>query len=105
MNQSLGLAGLKNKSQTISNEEEVEDGSVTAKKRPQSKKWKHLARDICAKDESKLGLLAKKRPIREAGKQCPEAKKLKMSSLMEMVAAMNGMFSLATLSASANSKA
>lgn len=60
--QSLGLIGLKNKAQTTSNEEEVKDGSVTAKKRPKSNKLKHLAKDICAKDESKVGILAKKRP-------------------------------------------
>lgn len=57
--QSLGLIGLKNEAQIISNEEEVKDWSVTAKKRPKSNKLKHLARDICAKDESKMAYLLK----------------------------------------------
>ncbi|KAH9799961.1 hypothetical protein WN943_000608 [Citrus x changshan-huyou] len=98
--QSLGLMGLKNKAQTISTE-----GEVTAKKKPKSKKWKHLARDMCSKDESKMSLLVKKRPRGEAGKRYPEAKKLKMSSSVERAVAQDGGFFLATLNASANSEA
>ena len=52
-----------------------------------------------------MGLLAKKRPIGEAGKRYPEVKKLKMSSSMERAVAQDGMFFSATLNASANSEA
>lgn len=79
--------------------EDIEDESVTAKKKPKIKKWKHLARDISAMDESKMGQFVKKRPIEEIGKWCPEAKKLKKSSLMKLVIAHNGMFFSATLNA------
>ncbi|KAH9743696.1 CCHC-type domain-containing protein [Citrus sinensis] len=98
--QSLGLMGLKNKAQTISTE-----GEVTAKKKPKSKKLKHLARDTCSKDENKMGSLVKKWPRGEAEKRYPEAKKLKMSSSVERAVAQDGVFFLATLNASVNSEA
>ena len=52
-----------------------------------------------------MGLLVKKWPRGEAGKRDLEAKKLKMSSLVERAVAQDGVFFLATLNASANSEA
>ncbi|KAK9229591.1 hypothetical protein WN944_022554 [Citrus x changshan-huyou] len=66
--QKLGLAGLVNKAQAISKKEWVEEEMGTIIERPKTRRLKHLARDNCTKDENKMGQIAKKRPMQEAGK-------------------------------------
>lgn len=60
--------GLVNKAQVSSKEGVIEDGSGTTKKRPKTKKWKHLARDIGSTDENQMSQLVKKRSMGEVEK-------------------------------------
>ena len=73
--QKLGLAGLVNKAQAISNKEWVEEEMGTIIERPKTRRLKHLARDNCTRDENKMGQIAKKRPMQEAGKLSLKPKK------------------------------
>ena len=61
--QKLGSTSLVNKAQSTSMREGVEEETGTIMERPKIRRWKHLTRDNCIKDENKIGQIAKKMPM------------------------------------------